>query len=485
MPRRPNILWIMTDEQRADTLGCYGNAWARTPNVDRLAAGGVTFDCAIVQNPVCVPSRVSMLASRYARTVGTMRNIDRLDTRGLVFLPEVLFQAGYETLNIGRIDCLRGRVDRRRQEGMVGFYGGHMGKARRPALSTFRPELTGPERAQALGVTWPPADREVGARTRERVMLYGTYPGPVADTLEAIHTDMAIDYLQTRTDDRPFFLRVSHLSPHTPVLPPAPFDRLYTPDQARVADPPAEALARKSSAERAHRDLFHLDRASEDVRARYRAHYYGLAAHVDGQVGRLLDALRDLGLEQDTVVVYNTDHGSMVGQMGGLVTKGPFDYDHTNRVPLLLSWPGTLPAGARVADPVEMVDLYPTLLGLAGVDAPSGLHGMDLGPVVRGRAPGRDAAFSEGGDGNPDRPDSPGMRYTVRTRTHKLTAYPALGQGVLYDLAADPQEIDNRFDDPALAEVRAALLGRILDWLEQYPGKDWCTDRAGVARLAG
>lgn len=462
MSEKPlNVLWIMTDEHRTDSLGCYGNSQAQTPNIDRLAEQGVCFRNAFVQNPVCVPSRVSMLSGRYGRSTRVMTNDSILDRVGATFLPELFFRSGYQTVNIGRIDCLR-RSHSQAQEGMVGFYRQHtLPDLPQNGLTRFCQQSGDSKHPMSpLGKMWNVADSLSDPRRNQRMLLYGTYPGAPEETTEAMLIDRAVDFLRTRDTTAPFFLRVSLLPPHTPVLPPAPYDRMHEP--ADMEMPEEEDLEDKPSWQKRYRALFAMWDLPEHDRRAYKSHYYGLVSHVDAQIGRLLQALQTAGLQDHTLIVLNSDHGTMLGDKGGLITKGPFDYDETNRVPFIFSCPGRLPEGRHVDELVELIDMAPTLLDMADLGSHAGFHGRSLLPVIQGEQPGREMVFSEGGEDDH-------IRLCVRTRRHKMTVFPVTREGELYDLENDPRETINLFRRQGFSAVRRELSDALAGWLRRFP----------------
>ena len=449
---KPNILWIMTDEQRADSLACYGSPFAQSPHIDALAARGARFERAYVQNPVCVPSRGSVLTGRYCRCLGMMQNGDSLPADA-VTLTEVLNGHGYTTVNYGKIHL---------GSGPHGF-SQHDTAGDRAGVSPYRaPEA--------------PADgfpvKHVTDKMSPPVIISGTYPGAVEDHEAYQRVQKGIDFLKS-APSRPFLLRVSILSPHTPVLAPPPYDRMCDPADMPIEKITDAALASKPSPQRRFCEYYHVrDLSDEDLRV-WKAHYYGLASFVDAQIGRLLAVLDETGLAENTIVALHADHGCMVGDKG-LVTKGPFDYEQTNRVPFVMSYPKELPTGAVFRQFVEMVDFMPTILDLCGLEIPRTVQGRSLLPLMRGETEQhRDAVFSEGDglnlDGTKERIREP--RSTVRAERYKLVHFPRLEEGELYDLERDPMETENLFDDAGHAAVKQELLERLRIWRERYPGE--------------
>ena len=450
MPDRPNILWIQTDEQRPDSLSCYGSEWARTPALQKLAERGVVMGNAFCQSPVCAPSRESQLAGRYPHELGSLNNrsVDLPFPPGTITFPEIFEEAGYETVSFGKRHTPEHRVWKIEDQERIYF-----------------PEHTG---FCGLHDDYDEDAHHVIKRPGGKLILAGTYPEPETNPSRHI-TDQAIDFLKKRPASRPFLLRVSHLWPHTPVLPPAPYDRLYDPGEL-----PVRMYNERGRQERAHYDRMIAERDGMDHlnEAHYRQiwkDYMGLCAYVDHEVGRLLDVLDELGLTGDTIVVFSTDHGKLLGEWG-TGEKDVFD-DPVWRVPFIWSWPGHLPEGTVREDLTELVDTGRTLLSLAGLERRIPAH-------YRGRNlfgdPAPDAVFVTIRAVWYYPEESRKMRCAVRTRDYRMDVTlpidgtkpdKAQADGNLFCLKTDPYEVHNLWNDPAEAERIDALLDRMQDWL--------------------
>lgn len=464
-----NFILFNPDELRAESLGCYGHPLSPTPNIDRLAAEGTRFDQCHAQHPVCTPSRCSFMTGWYPHVRGhrTLWNPLRAHEPNLL---RSFREAGYEVIWGGKNDTLSpdafaGSVDDFR----VGDRSS-LPAARPSGRNPFRPD--DPRHASFL--------YEATARSIEELNDYRTVDG-------------AIEYLRTRPK-KPFAMWLSLAFPHPPYHAPEPWHELIDPDALpplRPADlpnkPDFHALIRRSR---------RLDEVDPAVMRKINAVYLGMTGVVDALLGRLLAALDDAGLAEETAVVFFSDHGDWAGDYG-LVEKWPSALDDTmTRVPLIVRSPGGQ-SGRVVREPVELLDLPATLLGLAGTAPSYPQFGRDLGAQLRGAAgdPER-CVFAEGGydpheplsfEGRPDsdpifqdptniyyakgklqqeQPLSVCRATMVRSATHKLI-HRRLGVSELYDLRLDPSELVNRYDDPALAKVRGQLERRMLDWLQE------------------
>ncbi len=482
-----NILFITSDQQRAD---CYGFAGRRvkTPHLDRLAGEGTHFQACITPNLVCQPSRASMLTGMLPLTHGVIDNgID---------LPAATGEQGFA-------GALRG----------AGYDTGFIGKAHFATANTFAPTgsaeclksserypmaWTGPYMGfdhvelSSLGHIFPhqPPSDPLQGRHYERWLysqdapqkvfdLWRTPTRPPAGAAQtwssalplAWHSstwcaDRAIDYLRRRDAARPFCLWVSFPDPHHPFDCPEPWSGLHHPDEVELPRAPHKDLdarpwwhraslerppAGGDEASRKFRST--LSRAPDQTEAQLRdmtSNYYGMISLIDHSVGRLLATLRDLGVEDDTLVVYSTDHGDLLGDHG-LYLKGPTPYEGLLRVGMILRGPG-IPAGQAIADPVSTLDLAATFTDVAGTSLTPEAQSRSLLPVARG-AESREAAYSEWHVAE-SRCGVPLQLHTVRARDWKCTIERVSGAGEMYDLRNDPDEMRNVFDDPAYAAMR-------------------------------
>jgi len=454
--RPPNVLWIMTDDHRPESLGLSGPAGPKTPHIDRIARRGVHFRHAFSQGPICTPSRSSIITGRYCHAIGVTSNGNRL-APDAPFLTRPLQEAGYQLVNVGKKPPSPRIFDVHvRPPG----YGG-------PGATPYelKPEFAG--RDKELGV--------LHLKEEFPVIIAGRYPLAADQTEPAITVTNAIRQIEGGLE-APWMLRVSIIAPHTPVLAPEPFDTMVDPAEVAFQAPTDDELAAKPRYEREM--LQHcqggLHLSEEQVR-RARACYHGLVSHVDDQIGRLLAAMDERRLLDDTLVVITSDQGVCLGEHG-LFMKRNF-YEQSAGGILIVSWPGRLPEGKAIDDPVELVDVMPTVLDAAGVPTPSTVQGRSLLPMIAGREPGRDAAFCEIDFTKPQferyyLPNS--RRVMVRTREWKMSYFVDRSgdarDGDLYHLADDPDEVRNLWADKTYADVVARLEARVRRWDDQTKG---------------
>jgi arylsulfatase len=439
--RRPNILWLMTDEQRTDSLGFYGSPWARTPNLDRLARQGTAYRNAVTPAPVCVPARLSMLTGLYPHQTRIWWN------RGALIdhphLTQVFAEAGYRTASFGKQHYCTANPAFQAERNLV----------LSDAVHYFH-----------YAEKYDHGDYDVVTYPGEKRgwVLGGRYPEAAENTTESRSVDAAMDWLAEHPTDAPFLLRVSFNGPHTPVAPPAPFDTMIDPDAIDL--PPEADAPPEGQPPWLRRDLASMAGSSplsrEQVR-RMRQAYYGEAAFLDLQFGRLLDWMRPRGLLENTIIAYVSDHGTHLGDYG-LVQKQTF-YRPVVCVPFLLHYPRAVSQGVMNRTPVETIRLLPTLLQLAGLEKPEtcGLTGLGSS-LTHGAEPPDECVFSELSIGS----------FGIRAQDRLVMAWrgdfklsvcldPEPCEGQLHDLTSDPLELTNLYDHPQYAHVQADLLRRI------------------------
>lgn len=461
MSMRPNILWIMGDEFRTDALSCYGTPHPAiaTPHIDRIASAGVRFDNCFCNSPICVPSRTSEMTANPPEVTGVYGNEGSWTSypyeRDLITFPEHFARNGYRTLNFGKT---------------------HLPVALRPWQSD---DHVGAD----LGGFFDGVEDDGGQILTPtlKAAIGGTFPGPVEFPGNKLTRTAAAWLRSEAAAEQPFLARVSYLQPHSPVMPPAPYDALYRDlDWPRsIAGGPPE-----SAFEQSFVDVMQAAALSPDALARVRSDYYGLVKWLDDQVGTILAALEASGLAERTIIVLEADHGVSLAERGRL-QKHTF-FPEVHRIPRLIAWPGQLQSQAR-ADLCESLDLARTLCGLAGIVPAQSFQGRDLF-----RDPPPDAVFSTVGYGTRDSyalpnqvvgrwPDGSGWprRSCIRTARYRLDMTvrqdgapvpPEKEDPFLADLALDPLEDRNRAADPAystvLADLRAKLLAHVADSYE-------------------
>ena len=487
-----NILFITSDQQRADCFGFEGRR-VKTPHLDAMAFRGTRFANCITPNLVCQPARASILTGLLPRTHGVSDNGIDLDPaiaeRGFA---GALSARGIATALIGKAHFATshtfeptGTPECRASSASYGpdWYGPYMGFRHVELMlegHNQHPPME-PPRGQHYE-RWYHQDGRGAALTR----LYQTQLPPLTDAHETFNSalplafhnstwigDRTIEYLRTHAGE-PFCVWASFPDPHHPFDAPEPYCYLHAPDDVDLPPHPELDLDRRPWWHRAslegrpqmanealRRFREKSSRTPRQTAAQMRrliANYYGMISLIDHQVGRLRQEVRDLGLADRTLIVYSTDHGDWLGDHG-LLLKGPMAYEGLLRVALLVEGPG-VPADQVIDDPVSTVDLAATFADYAGVELPGARHSASLRPLIEARGAGRDFALSEW-DLRASRCGVDLDLRTVRTRDHKLTLELNSGAGELYDLANDPDEMVNQFDNDAYRPARRRLTDMI------------------------
>jgi len=482
--RRPNILFLMADQYRWDALGSV-NPLLKTPNLDSLAARGIRFSRAVVNAPMCMPSRYSLMTGLYPSQVGVRHNAQMCPTDEDLPAPVLaqrLREAGYQTAGFGKTHWYLGEE----LAPNIPVKTSTRGFEVRAQRNTNEPGRVEPGAVQ-MGHERPKDYAELSAETRpygsgETVEAYKGFTSTVPPErhTEAWLTDKALEFLDGGRDEgRPFFLYLSFDFPHAPFNVPPGYEELYDPEE--IPDPPTVPAGANLSGHAGQEwklwDQW-LQETSQQERRMSTLRYYALCSYVDAQFGRVLRRLEEMGEMANTFAVFTSDHGEMLGE------RRRFSkyclYEGSVRVPLILAGPGTRQQGTVDERPAELVDVLPTLLSVAEQTTPPQLPGASLLAE-----PARAGSFSEmHGTGYEKAQKAPA--YMWRTHDWKLITYlpgDAAGaqvrvreaQGELYDLRADPQELENLYEDPDHLSVRERLTGELLMHLAsvwaRYPWK--------------
>ncbi len=436
--RGPNILLFMVDQLTALALKAYGGSVCKTPNFDRLAEHAVLFEAAYCNYPLCAPSRFAMMSGRLPSRIGAYDNGAEFRAATPTFAHH-LRRAGYYTAISGKMhfvgpDQLHGFEERLTTE----IY---------PADFSWTPTAsyadleTDDERRYAAGTSTVASVLDAGPMARTMQIDYDE---------DVVHHAVRELYVRARSEDtRPFLLTVSLTQPHDPYITTRAYWDLYRDEEI---DPPRVPFIPVGERDPHSRSLYvHYGQdeteISEQAYRRARRGYYGMVSHVDDLFGRLLAALQETGFAENTVILFTADHGDMVGERGMWFKKTL--YEPAVRVPLMIAHPEVAPR--RVAAPVSLVDLFPTVLTLAGCEpSPMPLDGRNLVPLFTAEEEGRSVCV-EHIDGGTSAP-----RAMVRSGPMKLVVSPAYPD-MLFDLAADPEERVDLTGRPEAATVQAQL----------------------------
>lgn len=420
--QRPNILFILPDQMRAQALGCMGNADVKTPNIDRLAAEGLLFKQTFANTPVCCPARANLLTGKYAHRNGMVANDLRL-RESETTLAELLKAAGYRTGFVGKWHLDGGP----REPGFVppgerrqgfDFWAAHECSHRHFDNHYFRDDATPIKLGKFEAEGW---------------------------------TDIAVEFLR-QTKAQPFFLMLQMGPPHDPYKAPPQYEALYDPLKLMMRPNWVEGTRLGSR---------------QDI-----ASYYAQITAIDDQVGRLLQTLKDLQLDESTIVVFTSDHGDMLGSQGLRLKRKP--WEESIRVPGIIRYPRRIKAGQQTDAILTHVDFAPTLLSFCGLKPLRTMQGTDLSRLMLGQTQrASDSAFFQIFGPYDGDETSAGWRG-VRTAQY-MYARQRKQPWVLYDLVRDPYEQSNLAADPAYTQLRNAMEQRLATWMKRI-GDDWSND---------
>jgi choline-sulfatase len=440
--RPPNILLIMTDEHNASVAGCYGSRVARTPNIDRLAGQGVSFDACYCNSPLCVPSRSSFTAGKYCSRVSVWNNSCELPRADYPAIPSLMNAAGYQSLLCGKQHYAAGR-----RYGFVDV-GGNFNKSFKTGRGNRR---------QADDLAAP---KQISERFAQ--FHTGGQGGVLGHDSKV--TAGSVDFLRRRAaDDKPFFLFSGYLAPHFPLIVPQRFYEHFRGQIALPRIPPGHLDSLPLNYKHLRIGFKVVNVPDETVRLG-RELYHGLTEWVDDQIGQVLQALSQSAAAENTVVIYTADHGENMGEHGMWWKNCMFE--HAARIPLIVSWPKRWTGGQRRSQACSLVDVVKLIADIGGSRVPEDWNGDSLLPWLddAGHA-WKDRAVSEYYAHNIASGyamlRSGAYKYVYHTSPDKN--HPA--QQELYDLAADPAELANLASRPEqaqrLKQLRDALIKEI------------------------
>ncbi len=456
-PEKPNILLLESDQHRYDVLGCAGHPIVKTPNIDALAREGVLLGSTVCQAPLCMPSRVSLITGSYCHNHGVYLNQGYM-VDGQWTFTRALQEAGYHTALVGKMH-LGGRVpyesfDDPQKIEEIGSYGFDSVHATCGKVMAGIGNRECPYRKYLRERGTFETLRQDYLKRRGQAPHWYAEPSPMSeeDFHDAYIGRKTAEWIRQYDGDEPFFMWANWGGPHAPWDAPGHYGTMYDPNEMDAAledahDTSPSQLKRKAENQ--------SGKMPPEAMGKMRAQYYGMVTLVDDAVGAIVDALKQRGWLDNTVIVYCADHGEMLGDHG-MFGKSLF-YGASVRVPLVIWWPKGLRQGLRTDALVELNDLVPTFLQLAGVRDSGGSYGRSLLPLLTGEADSHRAeVFSELGPAK-----------MVLNEQYKYVHDPRWEKAQLFRVGEDPNELQNLAGTPECAEVEHANRARLLDWLAQ------------------
>ncbi len=454
--RRPNILYLYTDQLRLDALSCYGNTAIETPNIDKLARSGAKLTQYFVNNPVCSPSRMSFLTGRYCSSLRAMGNGIPFPTDAMP-LQKLLSPYGYKTAQIGKLHFdPHARRDHKNPTQTYGFDTFILSDEPGCYDDAYTKwvEAVAPEQLEYARTALPPAAlhykkpsySEQGRSTHEPYIFAGSEDV----THTAFVASETCNFINNYEGNNPFFLIAGFYAPHTPVNPPKKYlDRVCW-DKIKM---PVKSDSEKWEP--------YLEGLSEERWKEIVAYYYALVLHVDEYVGHIINCLEAKGLRDDTIIVFTSDHGEYLGDHGK-IQKGMPGFDCITNVPMIISYPKLIEGGITLDGLTEGVDIVPTMLDFAAVQTPTYVQGTSIKDALTG-SNGRNSSGTNGktsviieslnADNNP--------QTAIRTNRYM---YYINGEGdeLLFDVQEDPHQINNIASDKQYADVLSELRKQLI-----------------------
>ncbi len=464
MAQKPNIILIMTDQQRADTIAELGARWMSTPVLDGMAREGFAFTNCFVTSPVCVASRASVFTGKYPHSDSVFTNFQPWQPTWVRWLAD----AGYHCVNIGKMHI-------NPYDALGGFH-------QRFVVENKDRPLFLEERDRAFHDEW---DKALHARKLVKPSRYTRFQRDpeayrsalgafVWDLDEDMHSDFfvgdnAIWWLEERKATSPLFLQIGFPGPHPPYDPTPRHLALYEQrelplptwsEEELAAQPRAHRVLRQNMIRNNYDSVAWQERPGNEALRRLRRHYAANVSMIDEKVGEIMRALERKGYLEDAIVIFTSDHADAIGDHGH-IQKWTM-YDTTLRVPLIL-WSRSRISPGRSGALVQLMDIAPTIIESAGIAIPENWEARSLAPILNGTAPAiRERVYAELARDH----IQTGAEYIVMQRDDewKLVYYPAEREGELYDLRSDPGETRNLWNSSETTAVRDRLVQELLEW---------------------
>ena len=440
MPDQPNILLIMSDEHAPQYSSIHGHPLVKSPNMERLADMGVTFDNAYCNSPICGPSRMSFMTGRYIHRAGTYDNGFPMSSDTITWAHR-LRNVGYDVVISGKQHFC--------------------GPDQRHGFRTQLARDLHAEQWTRDGVARGAPDWEEGIIEAKNPWGGASAAGPGTTTsieVDDLVEEEALTYIKDpERKNQPWCINVGFIAPHFPLVVPQQYWDMYPLDQIDMPEIPEGHLENMHPVYKRMRKMFGLADFPEEIVRKGRAGYYGLITYLDDKIGRLIDALEETGQLENTIIVHTSDHGEMNGEHG--MWRKSNMYEASSRIPLQIAWPGHLPAGLRISQNVSLVDLIATVVELSGASADiAPLDGDSLMPLINGETEAwKDEAFCEYLAHGILRPVA-----MLKKGDYKLNI--SLGDPPeLFNIAEDPNEFNDLSESSEHREMLNTMRARLLE----------------------
>lgn len=457
---RPNIILIMTDQQRYDTIQALGFPYMDTPNLDRLVEEGVALTNCFCTAPSCAPSRAALFTGGYPHSTGVFKNADKWPRTWV----EDLAESGYHCVNIGKMHTYP-------YQALYGFHERYVveNKDRYLEGRYFFDEWDKALHARGL----PKPGRIMYRNLKDYRERMGAFEWELP---EDMHPDMFVGGMATWWIDRypkttPLFLQIGFPGPHPPYDPPLRYAEPYlkkdlpipvVSEKDLTSQPPPFLALRKHNSEIDHDSVVFSLNPSQEQLHRLRAYYLANVTMIDEKIGEILQALEAKGYLENAVVIFTSDHGDCLGDHGH-IQKWTM-YDEIVKMPAIIWSPGRFDGGQRLDNLYSQIDIGATILELAGLQAPANMEAESLIPALESRdTEGRKYVFAE--HSRDAILQETEFMTMVRTKDWKLVHFLDEPFGQLFDLKNDPKEVNNLWDDPRYADQKEALMRVMLNWL--------------------
>lgn len=464
---KPNIIIVMTDQQRADLRKAAGYSLDTMPFLDKWAQSGVDFSCAYTPNPTCMPARVSMFTGRYPESHKVRTNHNRVDARYTEDLLDVLRKEGYSTAMCGKNHThhTANDFDFWEETGHLGHEGNLEHSSEEEIFADF------------LDAT-------------QHMESHVPSPGGVEVQHPYRNVSSALKFIDQREKEKPFFMWVSFAEPHNPYQVPEPYFNMFPPDSLPPLNTSVQDLDKKGSRFVWLRKVWEqvLGENIEERILRVRSNYHGMLRLIDDQFKRLIEGIESRGLSENTIVLFLSDHGDFAGEYG-LIRKGPDLPDVLTHIPMIWHGPDIRTHGRLENSFVNIVDILPTICNVLGINTPFGVQGKSILPLLTGENIPKseyETAFAESGfsglywteeDGLDLKTEGAsvkigtfdclntwtqcGQMRMLRKKNYKIQV-DMMGTGYLYDLKADPSEINNLWDNSEFLIVKSDMLTELM-----------------------